>query len=53
MIDIVLSGYHHHSDKPEVALALLENKGDNKNLLGKQGIVSQELNVKGFGEGVV
>jgi hypothetical protein len=37
MFDVGLSGFHHHSDEPEVALALLENKGDNKNPFGQTG----------------
>jgi len=35
MIDSCLSGFHHHSEGPEVQLALLENEGDNKNPFGQ------------------
>jgi len=37
MIDSCLSGFHHHSEEPEVPLALLENEGVNKNPFGHTG----------------
>lgn len=53
MIDRCLLGFHHHSEEPEVLLALLENEGDNKNPFGQTECCVPGTYIEGCGQGVV